>query len=306
MNATGLPQTPPNFLTVRVGCALGYEADEPTTIFLLIQPRLDPHGVVIHEELTFGNGQHIERLIDPHGNHVLKTMLVPGLNEIRHDMTLSVPDQSDNHGLQSYSPVSANLPYDVLRYTLPSRYCESDKLATWAEQTFGQYAQGFETAEKICDWTYRNIEYRYGSGDSTLSACEALDRRYGVCRDFAHVMIALCRALGMPARYVAGHMAQLDAVELEPNSDIGVDFHAYVEVYLGDAWHIFDPRHNKPHTGRIKVAHGMDAVDVAFATFSGNVRPVHFKVWAYSVLPAAAAGGLYVLSSGSGCDQQGS
>jgi transglutaminase-like putative cysteine protease len=94
-------------------------------------------------------------------------------------------------------------------------------------------------------------------------------------------MIALCRALDMPARYVAGHMPLFGA--LLPDSDIGIDFHAYVEVYVDGAWRVFDPRHNRAHTGRIKISHGMDAVDAAFATFYGEARPISTQVWAYAV-----------------------
>jgi transglutaminase-like putative cysteine protease len=281
MNVSDLPHPPPDSLTIRVGCDLAYEVDEPTLMLLMIHPRASMQHVVVDNELIISSGEHVERLLDSHGNLVLKTMLVPGLNEIRHDMILCVPDQPDNYALVSDCGGNAALPLDVLRYTLPSRYCESDRLAGFARTQFGGRANTRDAAQAICDWTHRHLEYRYGSGDASLSACEAIKRGYGVCRDFAHVMVALCRALDLPARYVAGHMPLFGAPL--PDSDVGIDFHAYVEVYLEGAWHVFDPRHNKSHTGRIKIAHGMDAVDAAFATFYGNVRPVRFQVWAYAV-----------------------
>jgi transglutaminase-like putative cysteine protease len=279
MNVSDLPEPPPNSLAVRVGCSLVYKVNEPTTILLQIQPRPMNGQLLVDEELILGTGECMEQLVDSHGNLVLRTRLVPGLNEIRHDAIFLVPDRLDNHSLPAHPGSGEKLPLDVLRYTLPSRYCESDRLAAPTLQRFGHLRKGMETVLAICDWTHRHLQYRYGSGDPSLSACEAIERGYGVCRDFAHVMVALCRALDMPARYVAGHMPLFEVAD----SDIGIDFHAYAEVYLDGAWHIFDPRHNKPHVGRIKIAHGMDAVDAAFATIYGHVETVNFQVWAYQV-----------------------
>jgi transglutaminase-like putative cysteine protease len=162
---------------------------------------------------------------------------------------------------------------------MASRYCESDKLGSFAAEKFGHLKSGAERVRAIREWTHRNIEYRYGSGGSTVSACDAIARGYGVCRDFAHVMTALCRALDIPARYVAGHVPFLGVAE----GDIGVDFHAYCEVFLGGRWHPFDARYNKVHPGRIKIAHGMDAVDAAFATIYGKAAMTQFHVWSYRV-----------------------
>lgn len=173
----------------------------------------------------------------------------------------------------------------MLRYTLPSRYCESDKLTGFAHETFGHVPRGVARAQAICHWVAQHIEYRYGSGSPTLSACEAMQRGYGVCRDFAHVLIALCRAADMPARYVAGYIPLMPGNEVEGDSDIGTDFHAYAEVYAGGRWRTFDARYMQPLAGRIKIAHGMDAVDAAFATFYGNVDILRFEAWARQVSP---------------------
>ncbi|HYC43312.1 MAG TPA: transglutaminase family protein [Noviherbaspirillum sp.] len=231
------------------------------------------------EEITVGSGESLEQFTDAHGNKVLRTVLVPGKNEFRHDarLRLSIPNEGS---VPSLNDMDKQLPFTIVRYTLPSRYCESDKLGRFASKQFGCH-QGMETVQKICDWTHHHLEYRYGSGDPTLSACEALGRGYGVCRDFAHVMVALCRALDIPARYVAGHMPLIGTPL--PDSDIGIDFHAYVEVYVEGAWRVFDPRYNRSHLGRIKVAHGADAVDAAFATYFGQVKPVKFEVWSYAL-----------------------
>lgn len=279
MNVSDLPDPPLDTIAVRTGCALVYEAARPTPILLLFKPRASARQILAEEDIVFGNGMPVEQCIDAHGNLIYKTMLMPGLNEYRHDAIFLTPRAPDDAGFAAAPAPIQQLPLDVLRYTLPSRYCESDRLADFARERFGHLSDGAEQAQAICDWTHDNIEYRYGSGNAQLSAWDTIQRGYGVCRDFAHVMIALCRALDLPARYVAGHMPYLGVAE----GDIGVDFHAYCEVYLGGHWHTFDARHNKPHVGRIKIAHGMDAVDAAFATIYGDVMATTFQVWAYQV-----------------------
>jgi len=171
------------------------------------------------------------------------------------------------------------LPCELLRYTLPSRYCDSDKLMNFAWNQFGHIPHGLPRVQAICDWVHNNIEYRFGSGRPDLSASEVIFRRHGVCRDFAHAVIALCRAFNLPARYVTGHLADIGYID--PGTPM--DFHAYCEVYLGQEWLTFDARYNVPRIGRIKVAHGADAVDGAFATIYGEANLTRFQVWAYQV-----------------------
>ena len=166
-----------------------------------------------------------------------------------------------------------------MRYTLPSRYCDSDKLMNFAWNQFGQVPHGLPRVQAICDWVHRNIEYRFASGRPDLSASEILERRYGVCRDFAHVAIALCRAFNLPARYVTGHLPDIGF----PDPDNHMDFHAYAEVYVGGQWFTTDARFHVPRIGRIKVSCGQDAVDGAFSTIYGGATLTYFQVWAYQV-----------------------
>lgn len=281
MKVSELPLTAPDAMTVAAGCALSYLAEEKSAILLLIRPAAE-HGLsVLHEQLTVRRGAVVEQLGDAFGNALLRVSLLPGLNEIRHDAVLRLPVPPGPREWTAARHAGGNLPLpaDVIRYTLPSRYCESDKLAAAAARLFGRRDRDARLAQEICDWTHGHLAYRYGSGDSTLSACEAMERGYGVCRDFAHVMIALCRALDLPARYVAGHMPLIGS--MQPDSDIGIDFHAYVEVWVGGRWQVFDPRHNDPGAVHVKVAHGLDAVDTAISTFHGRVRPAGYRVWAH-------------------------
>lgn len=195
----------------------------------MIKARPSNQQAILSERLTVGRQESGTPLRDSHGNSVLWTVLEPGVTLVQYDAILIVPRDFDPPEFdRAPGAKKPRLLNEVLRYSLPSRYCESDKLGALASRLFGHYPEGLATAQAICEWTHRNIEYRYGSGDATLSASEAITRGYGVCRDYAHVMIALCRALDMPTRYVAGYMPLFEATD----SDIGIDFHAYVE----DMW----------------------------------------------------------------------
>jgi transglutaminase-like putative cysteine protease len=206
---------------------------------------------------------------------------MPGRNEIRHDALVAVSSLPDSRQIYGNILSVGQLPFELLRYTLPSRYCDSDKLMNFAWNNFGQIQHGLPRVQAICDWVHNNIEYRYMSGRPDLSASEIIARRYGVCRDFAHTAIALCRAFNLPARYVTGHLPDIGFND--PGTPM--DFHAYFEVYLGNEWLTFDSRFNVPRIGRVKVAHGADAVDGAFTTIYGEAFLAYFQVWAYQVDP---------------------
>jgi transglutaminase-like putative cysteine protease len=241
----------------------------------------------MQESLSFGIGSPRCEFPDTHGNITYRTVLMPGCNEIRHDALVAVSSLPDTRQISSAMVPVSDLPSELLRYTLPSRYCDSDKLMDFAWNQFGQVEHGLPRAQAICDWIHDNIEYRFGSGRPDLSASEVIARRHGVCRDFAHAVIALCRAFNMPARYVTGHLPDIGFID--PGTPM--DFHAYCEVYLGQEWITFDARYNVPRIGRIKVAHGADAVDGAFATFYGQANLTYFEVWAYQVNPGQVAVG---------------
>lgn len=268
-------------LTVRVGCDLAYETTTSVPVLLNLKPRMDPRQAVQSEMITFGANLPAEEFEDRHGNIVYRLVLHPGRNQIRHDAIVSIPSLYDNQELPPHpAPIRlAELPPELLRYTLPSRYCDSDKLLNFAWQQFGQIEDGLPRVQAICDWVHNNVEYRFGSGSPEISAWDVIQRRYGVCRDFAHCTTALCRAMNLPARYVTGHLPDIGFVD--PGTPM--DFHAYFEVYLGGKWYTYDARFNVPRIGRIKVASGLDAVDAALSTSYGAARLVHFEVWAYQV-----------------------
>jgi transglutaminase-like putative cysteine protease len=273
---------PSDLLTVRIGCAFVYEAFQAVPLLLNFKPRRGPGQSLLEEKLIIGPNLPTEEFEDRHGNIMYRMLLTPGRNEIRHDAIVAIKPHVDNFGFESGAALSpADVPSELLRYTLPSRYCDSDKLLVFAGQQFGGLEPGKAQVQAICDWVHDNIEYRFGSGSPELSAFDVFQRRHGVCRDFAHLVVALCRALNLPARYVTGHLPDIGFID--PGSPM--DFHAYAEVYLGGKWWTYDARFNVPRIGRIKVSCGYDAVDCAFATIFGPAQMISFDVWAYQVAP---------------------
>ena len=268
-------------LTVRVGCNVHFECEASATAVLVINPRAEGDRVIRQEGLDFGRATRSEAFTDASGNLVHRVILQAGVNEIRHDALIDVSTAPDKGELFGDAPLIGTLEPELLRYLLPSRYCDSDRLFDLAQHTFGGIYDAGARVQAISNWIHNNIEYRFGSGRPDISAAQIIERGYGVCRDFAHCMIALCRAINLPARYVTGHLP--DIGHIDPGSPM--DFHAYSEVYLGGKWHVFDARYNEPRIGRIKIAHGLDAVDCAFASVFGPARLTNFEVWAYQVDP---------------------
>jgi transglutaminase-like putative cysteine protease len=259
----------------------------PTPILVIVRPRSEPGQVIAQEQFTINPSVDLHEFEDANGNLNERAILQPGQNVIHHDALVTVPLQPDNYGNPDNSlPVEA-LPPEILRYTLPSRYCDSDKLLWFAAQQFAYIVRGIDRVIAVCNWVHFNIKYVTGSGRPDLSASEIVARGYGVCRDFAHVAIALCRALNLPARYVTGHLPDIGFQD--PGSPM--DFHAYFEVYLGGKWCTYDARFNIPRIGRVKIAHGLDAVDVAFSTVHGQALLNSFEAWAYQVNPAEVSVG---------------
>lgn len=198
------------------------------------------------------------------GNRRLRMRAGPGLLALRYAATVELIHHRHAPAALAEVPV-CRLPADVLGYLYPSRYCESDRLGRLAMQEFGHLPPGCERVLAIARWVQRRITFRSSSSNSATSAVDTLVSQVGVCRDFAHLMIALCRALNIPARFTTG---------TDYGADPGLgppDFHAYVEVYLGRRWYIFDPSGTSIPMGFVRFGTGRDASDVAFATIFGNV-----------------------------------
>ena len=272
---------PPLDLAVRVGCELTYECVEPVPALVTFKPRQDTWQAIRQESVEFHPDLGATEFEDDHGNIVYRIVLMPGANLLRYDAIVMVPSAREDFAHLD-EPISPHLlPASILRYTLPTRYCDSDKLLDFAWKHFGDMPNGLERVRGICDWLHRHIEYRTGSGSPKLSAHDVLERRYGVCRDLAHTAVALCRTFNLPARYVSGYVPDIGVTD--PGTPM--DFHAYMEVWLGGRWQVFDARFNEPRTGRVRISAGYDAVNCAFTTLYGAATLTGFYVWSYQVDP---------------------
>lgn len=282
MNKLHATPAPALDLTIRCGLEFTYEAAMPTPILLVVQPRDGAWQRIEAEALHFGAGVEVEQGEDAHGNTVHRFVLPAGRTTVRHDAMVAVPSVTEDFGRIDEPVPVEELSADLLRYTLPSRYCDSDRLMDFAFQRFGNVPHGLQRVQAICDWVHRNIQYRFGTGSPHTAASEIINQGYGVCRDFAHCAIALCRCFNIPTRYVTGYVP--DVACEDPGTPM--DFHAYMEVYVAHRWYTFDARFNVPRVGRIKIACGLDAVDGAFSTLYGAATLSSFLVWAYQVDPA--------------------
>ncbi|WP_153163009.1 transglutaminase family protein [Zoogloea sp. 1C4] len=198
-------------------------------------------------------------------NRYMRLKAEPGPLRLRYSATVEVQHHVAAPELIAEQPVS-RLPAEVLTYLYPSRYCQSDRLFDVALREFGQLRPGYARVKAICDWVASHVRFKSATTNASTSAVDTLHDRVGVCRDFAHLMIALCRALNMPARFATGIDYGADPA-LGPS-----DFHAYVEVFLGDRWYLFDPSGTAIPMGLMRFGVGRDAADVSYATIFGGVR----------------------------------
>jgi transglutaminase-like putative cysteine protease len=209
--------------------------------------------------------------IEPHihadpltGNRYMRLRAEPGPLTVSYQATVDLVHHWADPAQLSEVPVH-RLPPEVMGYIYPSRYCQSDRLIRLATREFGTMWQGHSRVQAIRDWVLSHVAFTSNSSNSSTSAVDTVIERAGICRDFAHLMIALCRAINIPARFVTGTDYGADPVLGPP------DFHAYVEVYLGDRWYIFDPSGTAIPMGLVRLGTGRDAADVAFATIFGGV-----------------------------------
>ncbi len=217
---------------------------------------------------------------DSYGNLCQRLVVPTGLFEIRTEVIADTADTFDVDETAAYVPVE-DLPDSVLLYLLPSRYCESDRLGALAldivqnpiDPTLPRTAYG--QAEAIRRWIHEKITYRYNTSDASTSAVTTAEKRVGVCRDFTHLGIALCRSLNIPARMVVGYLYRLEPMDL----------HAWFEAYVGGRWYTFDATQPEPRGNRIAIAYGRDAADVALATQFGPMQLKTMKVWVHEAEP---------------------
>jgi transglutaminase-like putative cysteine protease len=265
-----------NSMRIRVGYEFVYSFPQQTPMIFTVSIHYSrASDIVDPDRLTTEPFVPASTYRDSFGN--LCTRIVAPAGQIRIKSTGLVRDTGLLDAIVPYAQQHAvqDLPEETLMFLLGSRYCETDLLSTAAWQLFGRSQRGWPLVQTICDYVHNRITFDYQSARPTRTAWEAYNERSGVCRDFAHLAIAFCRCMNIPARYCTGYLG--DTGTLPP---YGVpDLAAWMEVYLGGAWYIFDPRNNVPRIGRVLIARGRDAADVAIATTFGPNTLESFKIW---------------------------
>ncbi len=264
-------------MQVTVGCKLKYELQAQTGLVLQIKAAKADGQTVKSEWLNIpvsADSLYFSIYVDPVTlTRVIRAAVGPGVIEIGYEATVDLENRGVDSALVDEFDFAA-LPMEYLTYITPSRYCPSDVFAKFAFETFGGVARGHSRVTAICDWIFLNLQYQSGSTGPNSTAADVFQSRMGVCRDYAHLGIALCRALGIPARY-----ASVYAVALSPQ-----DFHAIFQAYLfgpdGGAWYSFDPTRMSSVDAIVRIAAGRDAADVAFAWPQGEVSGEPPIVWA--------------------------
>ncbi|UJW77276.1 transglutaminase-like domain-containing protein [Rhizobium sp. SL42] len=262
-------------MKIRAGFNLGYQCTQPTPMLLALNIHPSRRaGLLSDQVLTFDRPIEAWSYLDGFGNACSRILAPPGLTTISTQFDIyddGQPDVIPEHAVQH---AIKDLPDEVLVYLLGSRYCDTDRLADLAWEMFGATPMGWPRVKAILDFTHEHITFDYSRADSTRSAYGGYVDRIGVCRDFAHLAITLCRCMNIPARYCTGYLGDI-GVPKDPNP---MDFSAWFQVYLGGCWHTVDARHNTPRIGRILMATGRDAIDVALTTNFGPAELVRFEV----------------------------
>jgi transglutaminase-like putative cysteine protease len=254
-------------IRLRLALELDYDVAAPGCDFIFnIHAAHTERQHVLGESLSLSQNVPTRVDTDPATlNRYLRVSALPGPLHVAYSATVELVHHVASPALIPEVPVS-QLPTSVLRYIYPSRYCQSDRLLRLAMREFGSWPQGYLRVQHVRDWVQQRVSFTQNTSNSNTSAVDTLLDTVGVCRDFAHLMIALCRAINIPARFTTGIDYGADPV-LGPT-----DFHAYVEVYLGDRWYIFDPSGTAIPMGFVRFGTGRDAADVAFATIFGTVQ----------------------------------
>ena len=258
------------------GCEILFEASAPTPLILMLRPRSGLGQWVFREEYLLEPSVPMVEYTDSYGNLCQRLLTPQGAFRVRAIASAETADQIDVAPGAPFVPVQY-VPDDVLQFLLPSRYCPSDRLGDLAAEIVGDRTPGYDQVEAIRDWIHTQVKYQYGTSDASTSAFETAHDRVGVCRDFAHLGIALCRNLNIAARMVVGYLYQLDPMDL----------HAWFEAFVGDMhsdipqgrWFTFDSTQSQPRGNRVAIAYGRDAADVALATQFGPLQLTEMRVW---------------------------
>ena len=272
-------------MQIRAGYDIAFQCfqETPTVLMLSIEPGRVPDLLSEHR-IRFSPDIPSRDYVDMFGNTCTRIIAPPGLIEIRNDFIISDSGLPDEVAPDARQLDVGDLPDDVLIYLLGSRYCDTQKLSDLAWSMFGGTTPGWQRVQAICDYAHERISFGYHHARCDRTASEGHQEQVGVCRDFAHLAVTLCRCMNIPARYCTGYLGDI-GVPVDPAP---MDFSAWFEVYLDGRWFTFDARHNHPRIGRIVMARGRDAADVAISTSFGAAQLVRFSVITEEVHAAPA------------------
>ena len=263
-------------MQIRLGYELLYQSAQPTPMILNLNVHYTRAADLIRaDHMLTEPWVPVSLYRDGFGNWCTRLVAPAGHIRITSDAVINdrgVPEPvvptAQQHSVET-------LPEETLVYLLGSRYCDTDNLSVIAWGLFGTTAPGWPRVQAVCDFVHQHLTFGYPFARATRTASEAYNERQGVCRDFAHLAIAMCRCLNIPARYCTGYLGDIGV----PPVDAPMDFSGWFEAYVGGTWYTFDARHNVPRIGRVLIARGRDAADVAISMTFGPTTLASFKVW---------------------------
>jgi transglutaminase-like putative cysteine protease len=269
-------------LLIRVGYEIGFDLSQPTAMLMMLYVHPSRAASIREpERLEVEPNVPISEYIDSFGNRCGRLFAPAGSLVLRSDAIVEDDGQTDPQRPDAPQHEVRDLPDDVLQFLLASRYCEVDsELSDFAANLFNPVAPGWPRVQAICDFVNQHVRFDYLQARANRTALETFRERTGVCRDFTHLALTLCRCMNIPARYCTGYLGDIGV----PASPHPMDFSAWLEVFLGGAWWAFDPRNNVPRIGRILMARGRDAADAALTTTFGTNQLASFNVWTHEVL----------------------
>jgi len=260
---------------IRIGFEIGIDCPKPTPMLLALNPHpTNERKIIGSDRIRTEPEVPVEEYRDMFNNRCARIEAPQGAMTLWSDCILEDSGQPDVFDWNARQHEIMDLPPETLTFLMASRYCESDELVARAWLLFGATPPGWARVQAIANWVHNHVMFGYRFGRPTKTAVDVLREGTGVCRDFAHLFIALCRAMNIPARYASGYLGDINA---KPSG--AGDFCAWSEVFLEGRWYTFDARYNTPRVGRILMVHGCDAADVAMITAFGDYRLAHIKVW---------------------------
>ena len=274
-------------MLIRLGYDIQFEIDAPVTIVAMLKVHPSRrHDLQEPDSMQVEPAVAATEYADLFGNICTRFVAPAGGLRLSSSAVISDSGEPDAVNPDAAELPVAELPSETLRFLLPSRFCEVDLLSNTAVELFGGIPRGWPRVQAICDWVHDKVTFSYPQARQTRTALDVYTERVGVCRDFQHLAITFCRALNIPARYVTGYLGDIGI----PPVPCPMDFSAWFEAFLDGRWWTFDARHDIPRIGRVLIATGLDATDVAITTSFGCARLAHFTVTTDEVVLEGATG----------------